>query len=106
MAELICFSCQSKIKVTDRVSFRDSCFQCQADVRVCKNCTHYDEKAYNECKEPIADRVKEKDRSTHCEYFVSYFGENRQNLGSSYKSKHDLRAQAEALFLNLNKKGN
>jgi hypothetical protein len=50
--------------------------------------------AYNQCREPAADVVKEKDRSNFCDYFSPQAG----GAGNRGPSKDDLRAAAEALF--------
>ncbi len=72
---------------------RDECPKCRADLHSCKNCQHYDRAAYNECKEPQADRVQEKDRSNFCDYFTP-----RSGGPSAADKQKDLRAAAEALF--------
>jgi hypothetical protein len=75
------------------VGRRDECPFCRADVHVCKNCMHFDPKAYNECNEPQADRVLEKERANFCDYFTPGNG-----TISATKSKDDLMNAAEALF--------
>ena len=45
------------------------CDSCGADLHACVQCAHYDESSYNECREPQADRVVDKERSNFCEYF-------------------------------------
>ncbi|HWU42753.1 MAG TPA: hypothetical protein VN132_04915 [Bdellovibrio sp.] len=90
---LSCFSCSKEISLAGVVGRRDECPHCHADVHVCKNCEHYDVKAYHECREPQAEWVKEKDRANFCDYFTPRRG------GSSEKDKAAaLRAAAEALF--------
>ena len=90
--QVVCFSCGNKIDVVERVGIREECDKCSADLHVCKNCRFYDVTAYNECKEPSADVVREKDRANYCDYF-------EPGGGSFEKSKRDdLLAQAEALF--------
>ncbi|MGZ3806110.1 MAG: hypothetical protein ACXVB4_17985, partial [Pseudobdellovibrionaceae bacterium] len=64
---LHCFNCNKEIPA-GMVGRRDECSQCRSDVHVCKNCEFYDPKAYNECREPQADVVKEKDRANFCDY--------------------------------------
>ena len=66
---MICHSCKKEIIVSDRVGRRDECPHCAADLHVCLNCSFYDSKAYNECRESNAERVLEKDRSNYCDYF-------------------------------------
>lgn len=54
----------------------EECPHCNADMHVCYNCVHYDRSAYNECREPQAERVVDKDRRNFCDYFQ--FAENRK----------------------------
>jgi predicted RNA-binding Zn-ribbon protein involved in translation (DUF1610 family) len=63
-----CHTCGTAI-VEESVSRRDECPGCGSDIRVCLNCTFYDESRANQCFEPQAERVKEKDRSNYCDYF-------------------------------------
>ena len=91
---LNCFSCFKEIQIiNNKVSYREECLACHADVHVCKNCEFYDLSAYNECRESSADRVVEKDRANYCDYFsVSMKGKGPNN------QKDTLKAAAEALF--------
>ncbi len=92
MSKLSCFKCQKEVPVLGTLGRRDECPFCRADLHVCKNCIHYDSKAYNECHETQADRVVEKERSNFCDFFApgasSLAGEKKDNL----------MAAAEALF--------
>lgn len=76
-----------------QISRREECPHCRADVHVCRNCQFYDPKAYNECREPQAEVVREKDRANFCDFFQP----GSQN-GNLQNSKKDLMAAAEALF--------
>lgn len=64
-----CFSCKKEIQVLDRVGRSESCPHCRADLHCCRNCEFYDPKAYNECREPMAERVLEKEAANFCDYF-------------------------------------
>ena len=88
-----CFHCGAKLTFPDRVGIRAECEKCGEDVHVCKNCVFYDPKAYNECREPQADVVREKDRANMCDFF-----EPRSDQAASGSSKEDLMRAAEALF--------
>lgn len=95
----LCFSCQKELAYKGEVvGRRDECPHCHADLHVCKNCQHYDSRAYNECREPTADVVKEKDRSNFCDYFAPAL-----DRASQTTKAEDLKAKANALF-NFNKK--
>lgn len=63
-----CHKCNTPIDGTF-VARGDSCTKCGADLKCCKNCRHYDPKAYNDCREPQAERVVDKERSNFCDYF-------------------------------------
>jgi hypothetical protein len=89
---LTCFQCGKVTAVSGIVGRRDDCPQCRADLHVCKNCEFYDAKSYNECKEPQADRVVEKERANFCDHFALRAG------GAQKDKAADLRAAAEALF--------
>lgn len=93
MSEVICHSCGTVAKLAGPVGRRDECAKCRSDLHACKNCVHYDTKAYNECREPSADVVREKDRANFCDYFEPGSGSQKKA-----PSKADLLAAAEALF--------
>ena len=90
---LNCFKCGTKLEFVDRVGRREECTSCGEDVHVCRNCTFYDAKVYNECREPAAEVVRDKERANHCEYFQC-----RAGAGGSDDRRDALKAAAEALF--------
>ena len=47
----------------------DSCHQCNADLRVCLNCTSNDARVAHQCRDRRADPVLEKGAGNFCEYF-------------------------------------
>lgn len=92
MPDLICFHCQKAVSYIGKIGRRDECHACKSDLHACKNCHFYDPVAYNQCREPSADVVQEKDRSNFCDYFQPRIG------GLGGRSSTDLKAAAEALF--------
>ena len=91
--KVVCHHCKKEMDFLDRVGLREECPQCRHDVHACRNCEFYDPKVYNECREPQAERVSEKDRANRCEYFRPGTG------GAPVLDKAaQLRAAAEALF--------
>lgn len=89
-----CFSCKREIEFSDKkIGLREECPHCGADMHSCKACDFYDVKAYNECREPSADRVTEKERANFCDYFTLRIGS-----ASADDAAARLRAAAEALF--------
>lgn len=92
--EFGCFSCGKTLQFSSPPGFREECSNCNADVHVCKNCEFYDPKVYNECREPSAEVVREKERSNFCEFFQPRLG----GVDAQNKKAADLKAAAEALF--------
>jgi len=43
--------------------------QCRADLRVCLNCSFYDPRVAQQCRERRAEPVLDKDAGNFCEYF-------------------------------------
>ena len=72
---------------------KDECDSCRADLHVCKNCNHYDVSSYNECREPSADRVVEKESGNFCDFFSPM--SDGAGLG---ESRDAMLSAAEALF--------
>jgi hypothetical protein len=89
-----CYKCQTdtKLELNQSISRNEECPQCAADLRCCKMCNFYDPKAYNECKEPTADRILEKEKANFCDFF------KLGSPGSNNNMKADIMAQADALF--------
>jgi hypothetical protein len=88
----ICHRCQKELSIADRVGRAETCPSCGTDLKCCKNCAFYDAGSYNQCREPQAERVLEKERSNFCDYFLfrdSSRNEHTQDKKSDPKSKLD-----------------
>ncbi len=92
---VVCHKCQKEIPTIPgmMIGRREECPSCSSDLHVCLNCVNYSPGSYNECREPVAELVKEKDRSNFCDYFSP--SDKKADKG---KSKDDLLSAAEALF--------
>ncbi len=90
--QVVCFSCGKEVFLPHPVGRSEECPSCGVDLRVCKNCQHYDVKAYNECWDPQADRVLEKERANFCDLFVPGFS------GRHKLERESLLDAAEKLF--------
>lgn len=90
-----CWSCQKVIELDHKPGRQEECPHCFAPLHVCLNCRFYDEFAHNQCKEPQAERVPEKDRANFCDYFES------ASAGAStprYHTKADAQKKWDELF--------
>ena len=91
--EIFCFDCHKPIPWDEKVTLsrRDECPHCSCDLHCCRMCQFYDNTVYNQCREPMAERIIEKEKRNFCDYFTL------SGLPGS-SSKKDLLAAANALF--------
>ena len=67
---IICAFCNNEIELYGKISHNDTCPHCGWDLHCCMQCKFYDTSSYNQCKETMAERVIEKEKSNFCEYFL------------------------------------
>ena len=68
--DLICWRCAATLDEHPLpLSFRAECEACGADLHVCQLCMFYDTSAADQCREPVAERVTNKERNNYCDYF-------------------------------------
>ncbi len=91
-----CFACDAPVELAagERVGFRDTCARCGADLHVCRNCSHHDPSAQNQCREPSAEWVPERERANRCDWFSPGAGGGGDAVRAQQRAKSDL----EALF--------
>ena len=71
----VCHACKKEISLGREVGRKDECPHCHADLRCCLNCRFYDRSAPKQCREPITELAREKDKANFCDHFV--FSETR-----------------------------
>ncbi|MCY4524802.1 MAG: hypothetical protein OXB84_08690 [Halobacteriovoraceae bacterium] len=92
--QISCFHCKHDLKLAseDKISRREQCPHCSADLHCCSMCQFYDTTCYNDCREPMADRILEKEKANFCDYFI-LCEKNKDNA-----KQKDLLSAANALF--------
>ncbi|MBT4791988.1 MAG: hypothetical protein HON90_10485 [Halobacteriovoraceae bacterium] len=93
---IICYHCKEEIKLenTASISRSEECEQCAANIRNCFMCNFYDKNSYNECREPTADRIVDKEKANFCDFY-------KVNQRGKYNSEKEIALNAaEALFKN------
>jgi len=72
----------------------EECPHCRAQLHVCRMCVYFDMTAPQQCREPVAENVSDKQRANFCGYFQlnpdAYAGTSNQAV--------DSRRQLDALF--------
>jgi hypothetical protein len=64
-----CYRCRGELGFEGRVPREATCPSCHSDVHVCANCRFHDRSAHNQCREPAAEFVRDKERTNFCEFF-------------------------------------
>jgi hypothetical protein len=72
----------------------DYCRACRAEVHVCRMCRFFDVTKPNQCAEPVADPVRDKERANFCGYFEPVRGRFRPADPAASQARDAL----EALF--------
>jgi len=88
-----CAFCGETLSIEEKISRNDTCPHCGKDLHCCKQCKFYDPHSYNNCREVLADRIVDKERSNFCDYFVP-----RGSRGSKINKTKEAKRALEALF--------
>ena len=94
-SSIYCYACNHQLNVTseEKILRTQECDYCQIQLHCCKMCIHYEKMAYNECREPMAERIVDKKKANFCSYFKIKNGKKDAGL-----SKNDFISAAEKLF--------
>ena len=94
-ASLNCWHCgESLAGIPIPIGRREECPQCGASLHVCRLCEFYDRGTSEDCREPVADEVSDKEAANFCDYFRPRWGLSANQDSSAAIS----RAKLAALF--------
>lgn len=94
--DLVCWRCGAELSSLPFPFSRTAeCPKCNADLYVCRMCRWYDPRVSRQCRETVAEEVKNKERANFCGYY--------QARPNAYQARDDsaeqsARAQLDALF--------
>ena len=94
IVEAPCAFCGKDLAL-ERVGFRDECPHCDEPLHCCLQCSNYAPGKSNDCAEPQAELVRDKDRNNLCEWYK--FGP-RGSARESGLSRDDAEAMLKDLF--------
>jgi hypothetical protein len=89
----VCFFCRKTLDIQGKVPFSAECPHCGMDVHVCRNCEFYEPGRPNDCREPMAEPVRDREKRNVCEYFVLAGGDSGQD-----READEAKKKLEALF--------
>lgn len=67
---ITCHACKNELVIGRNVGRKETCPSCGADLHCCLNCSFFDPPASKQCREPLAELVKEKSKANFCDYYV------------------------------------
>ncbi|MGH9452486.1 MAG: hypothetical protein ACRD2O_00775 [Terriglobia bacterium] len=80
-----------------RLGTREACPRCGSDLHCCRNCRFFDPGKNNQCSEPQAEWVRDKEAANYCDYFEAA----SQSLVSGARrpgTAGDIRKKFDSLF--------
>jgi hypothetical protein len=88
---IACHACDEAIRL-EPIGPRDVCDRCQAYLHCCKQCDFYEPGAHNDCREPQAEMIADKNAGNFCDWFRAVPSPKRA------ASSHGARAALDRLF--------
>ena len=79
---LRCSMCGGVIPPPIEIALDSQCPKCNADLRSCKHCRHFDTGARFECTQQIPERITKKDIRNTCDLFVARTSIERETRDS------------------------
>lgn len=96
-----CWTCSNElffdVKVGVKVGRHDECPHCGEDLKCCKNCASHDPHVHNQCIEPTAEFIRDRERSNFCAHF-SFLDSDAPTTSDEVANA---KAKLEDLFKNL-----
>ena len=84
-----CYFCGADIELSDKIFQKDTCESCKRDLHSCVQCKFYDIRASNQCREPLSDFVRDKEKRNICGYFEFAGGGGTPGAVEDAKKKLD-----------------
>lgn len=88
-----CHRCGTLFALSGKPSRQDACAKCNGWLRSCRNCEFYSPRHKNDCLEPHAEPVVDKDVSNFCELY-----QPNQRTGTSATASTAAADPFDALF--------
>jgi transposase len=93
-----CHGCGVEIGTGEKILRTDECPGCGRDLHACRNCRHYAPSAHNQCLEPVAEWVTDKDRANFCDHFSMAETSGPAPQGNRKSPEEEAREKWKKLF--------
>jgi hypothetical protein len=78
-----CWKCGTEYTLPGAPGRSESCHTCGSDLKVCLNCTSYDPRVAEQCRDRRAELVHDKHLANFCEYFEMVRREYKAPAGNT-----------------------
>jgi hypothetical protein len=97
---IACHHCGRELQFLGKIGRTDGCPFCHSDLKCCLNCRLHDPGANNQCLEPQAEWVTDKDKANFCEFFEFRVTSSLSQPGAAGAQSEANRARAafDSLF--------
>lgn len=85
----VCHNCGHEWKEDFKPSYTETCENCGYSLHSCKNCKFYDATRYNNCSEPMAERVPDHETQNFCGFFEFIESGGKQEKSHSSRKNFD-----------------
>lgn len=88
-----CYHCRQTLPWASRPPRDAECPGCSRDVKVCRNCRHFDPSAWQQCRETITEPVRDKEGRNFCDSFEFARGNPEADRGQNQamdRARNDL----------------
>lgn len=92
-----CRACGAPVSA-EKILRTDECPACGGDLHSCRNCRHFNPKVHNQCEEPVAEWVSDKERANYCDYFAFAERVGARDLGGKRSAQEEAREKWKKLF--------
>jgi hypothetical protein len=65
----LCWFCGTEAALPGKITRDSVCSKCRISLKCCRNCRFYDPASHNQCREPAAEWVRDKELANFCEFF-------------------------------------
>src|SRR5262245_33391895 len=94
-----CPNCGRNVQALGAITAETLCPHCAAALHCCRSCRHFDTSARWECRQPIPERVADKNKANRCTFFEARLVLDATGKRTSTASSgDDPKSQFESLF--------
>jgi len=92
-----CYFCNGELDIKEKVMRKDTCPHCGRDLHCCLQCRFYDPSYHNDCREPQAEMVRDRQKANMCDFF-QFSGAESTAKNVEEESREKAKKELDRLF--------